>query len=210
MDGIVGTVKNLVYRRVLLGDVVINTPKEFANFADQITSVDCLFLEYTELLKEPEEVTNAPPIPSTLKIHKVQRVANGPNSFSNLFFKLSEDIEPFYTETYGIQCGHRVNNIDDESLCNNCYKMYVRGEGVVKVSRVLPVVSRRLFLCLIKSFQFYCKVLSEIHQRCFEVFDLVRLFIYISREGLLNLLNGISILKILTSTVHNRMNISSE
>ena len=62
---------------------------------------------------------------------------------------------------------------------------------------VLPVVSRRLFLCLIKSFQFYCKVLSEIHQRCFEVFDLVRLFIYI-RKGLLNLLDGISVLKILT------------
>ena len=40
--------------------------------------------------------------------------------------------------------------------------------------------------------------LAEIHQRCFEVFDLVRLFIYISREGLLNLLDGISILKILT------------
>ena len=69
---------------------------------------------------------------------------------------------------------------------------------MLKVSSVLPVVSRRLFLCLIKSFQFYCKVLSEIHQRCFEVFDLVRLFIYISREGLLNLLDGISILKILT------------
>ena len=59
MDGIGGTVKNLVYRRVLSGHVVINTPKEFANFADQITSVDCLFLENTELL------------PSTLKIHKV-------------------------------------------------------------------------------------------------------------------------------------------
>ena len=132
MDGIGGTVKNLVYRRVLSGDVVINTPKEFANFADQITSVDCIFLENTELLKEPEEVTKAPPIPSTLKIHKTQRVANGSNSFSNLFFKSSEDIEPFYTETYGIQCGHRVNNIDDESLCNNCYKMYVRREEWLK------------------------------------------------------------------------------
>ena len=67
---------------------------------------------------------------------------------------------------------------------------------MVKVSSVLPVVSRRLFLCLIKSFQFYCKVLLQIHQRCFEVFDLVRLFIYISREGLLNLLDGNSILNL--------------
>ena len=81
MDGIGGTVKTLVYRRVLSGDVVINTPKEFANFADQITSVDRLFLENTELLKEPEEVTKAPP---SLKIHKVQRVANG-HIFQPLF-----------------------------------------------------------------------------------------------------------------------------
>ena len=85
MDGIGGTVKNLVYRRVLSGDVVINTPKEFTNFADQITSVDCLFLENTELLKEPEEVTKAPPIPSTLKIHKVQRVANDQTHFPTSF-----------------------------------------------------------------------------------------------------------------------------
>ena len=83
MDGVGGTVKNLVYRRVLSGDVVINIPKEFANFADQITSVDCLFLENTELL--PEEVTKAPPIPSTLKIHRVQRMANGQTHFPTSF-----------------------------------------------------------------------------------------------------------------------------
>ena len=41
MDGIGGTVKNPVYRRVLSGDVVINTPREFAKFANQISSVVC-------------------------------------------------------------------------------------------------------------------------------------------------------------------------
>ena len=41
MDRIGGTVKNLVYRRVLLGDVVINTPREFAEFANQISSIVC-------------------------------------------------------------------------------------------------------------------------------------------------------------------------
>ena len=43
MDGIGGTIKNLVFRRVLSEDVVINTPKEFATFADQISNIDCLF-----------------------------------------------------------------------------------------------------------------------------------------------------------------------
>ena len=32
MDGIGGTLKNLVYRSVLSGDVVINSPREFAEF----------------------------------------------------------------------------------------------------------------------------------------------------------------------------------
>ena len=41
MDWIGGTEKNLVYRRVLSGDIVINTPREFAEFANQISSVDC-------------------------------------------------------------------------------------------------------------------------------------------------------------------------
>ena len=41
MDRIGGTVKNLVYRRVLSGEVVINTPREFAEFANEISSVDC-------------------------------------------------------------------------------------------------------------------------------------------------------------------------
>ena len=50
MDVIGGTVKTLVYRRVLPGDVVINTPQEFAEFANQISSVDCLFLDKSQTL----------------------------------------------------------------------------------------------------------------------------------------------------------------
>ena len=54
MDGIGGTIKNLVYRKVLSGDVVIDTPKKFAEFANEISNVDCLFLSKEQLLKEPE------------------------------------------------------------------------------------------------------------------------------------------------------------
>ena len=69
-----GLVENLVYRRVLSGDVVINTPREFAEFANQISSVNCLFLNKSEFIQEPEEVSKAMPIPSTLSVHKVSRV----------------------------------------------------------------------------------------------------------------------------------------
>ena len=53
IDRIGGTVKNLVYCWILSGDVVINTSREFAN---QISSVDCLFLNKSEFILEPEEV----------------------------------------------------------------------------------------------------------------------------------------------------------
>ena len=98
MDGIGGTVKNLVYRRVLSGDVVINTRREFAEFANQISSVDCLFFERSEFIQEPDEVSKAMSTPATLKVHNVSHVRNVPQSFSNHFFKLSEDFEPFHVD----------------------------------------------------------------------------------------------------------------
>ena len=110
----------------------INTPREFAEFANQINSVDCPFLEKSEIIQEPEKVSKATAILSTLKVHKVSRVRNGPHSFSNHFLKLSEDLEPFHAIKYGVQCGHSVNNINDESLCNNCYKRYILGEEWLK------------------------------------------------------------------------------
>ena len=92
------TVKNLVYRRVLSGDVVINTLREFVQLANQINSVDCLLFGKSEFIQEPEEISKAMPIPSTLKFHKVTCVGNGPHSFSNYYFKLGEDLEPFHVQ----------------------------------------------------------------------------------------------------------------
>ena len=74
MDCIGGTIKNLVYRKVLSGDVVTDTLRKFAEFSNEISNVDCLLLSKEQLLKEPEEVAKAAPIPTTLKIHKVKRV----------------------------------------------------------------------------------------------------------------------------------------
>ena len=84
MNGIGGTIKNLVYRKVLSRDVVISTPKKFAKFANEISNVDCLFLLKEQLLKEPEEVAKAAPIQTTLMSHKVKQVKER-NSFVNKF-----------------------------------------------------------------------------------------------------------------------------
>ena len=131
MDGIGGTLKNLVYRRVLSGDAVINTPPKFAEFSNQISSVNCLFLDKPEFIQEPEEVsTHANTV--NIESSKFSRVRNGPHSFSNHFFKLSEDFEPFHIEKYGVQCGHSVSNINYESVSNNCYKRHILGEEWLK------------------------------------------------------------------------------
>ena len=45
IDGIDGTIKNLVYRKVLSGNVVIHTPEKFAEFANEISNVNCMFLQ---------------------------------------------------------------------------------------------------------------------------------------------------------------------
>ena len=122
-------VKNLVYRRVLSGDVVINTLREFVESANQISSVNCLLLGKSEFIEEPEEISKTTPILSTLKFHKVSRVRNGPHSFfSNYYFQLSEDLELFRVQKCGKLCGHSVNNINNESLCNNGYERFIFGE----------------------------------------------------------------------------------
>ena len=73
VDGVGGTVKNMVYRRVLTGDIVIDTHKQFANFAQEVCNVDSLFLPDESLIEEPEQIKHAKPIPHTLQKHKVVR-----------------------------------------------------------------------------------------------------------------------------------------
>ena len=75
MDGIAGTVKNVVFRHVKSGKSLINTPKEFSTYADKIVDgVTSLYLAADEVLEEPAETEKAPKIPQTLQIHKVKRL----------------------------------------------------------------------------------------------------------------------------------------
>ena len=56
MDGIGGTVKNTVFRKVLSGKVVIRSPEDFTRYANQICQVDSLYLPTAEIPDEPEDV----------------------------------------------------------------------------------------------------------------------------------------------------------
>ena len=73
MDGLGGTVKNTVSRKVRSGEVVIDSPEEFVKYANQICQVDSLYLPTAEIPDEPEDVQYLSSTPDTLKTHRVVR-----------------------------------------------------------------------------------------------------------------------------------------
>ena len=56
MDGIGDTIKNMVFKKVLSSSTVINTPKEFAEFANTVSAIFCLYFPNEDLLQEPDHV----------------------------------------------------------------------------------------------------------------------------------------------------------
>ena len=94
MDGIGGTIKNLVFRRVKSGQMVINSPSEFASFADEICSpVNSLYLPEDKVMVEPEKVRCATAIPDTSQIRQKNE-----KRLCMEFYYLSFDNDPFFTQ----------------------------------------------------------------------------------------------------------------
>ena len=129
MDGIGGTIKSKVFRRVLSNEVVINNPREFVEFADSICNVDCLYLPDFELLEEPEFVQDVTPIPETLKTHKIIRCYTKHGVAYNKFYYVSSDQEQHFQQWYGLSCGHAENDTDGNT-CAYCLKKYNKKERV--------------------------------------------------------------------------------
>ena len=63
MDGVGGTLKNVIFRKVKSGKVVVYTPEEFANFASQfVPSSITIYLPKEEEIKEPSDRQESPAI----------------------------------------------------------------------------------------------------------------------------------------------------
>ena len=74
MDGIEGTMKNLVFRDVKLAKCIIETPKDFAQYTNKsIKRVSSLNVPTSDVMQEPDSIENAPKIPNTLEIHKIKK-----------------------------------------------------------------------------------------------------------------------------------------
>ena len=94
MDGIGGNIKNMVFKKVLSGTTVINTPKEFAEFVNTVSTISCLYLPN----EESDHVKDCTPIPNTTKTHKIVRSYTSKGAPCNKFFYLSNDEEPHFVE----------------------------------------------------------------------------------------------------------------
>lgn len=130
MDGVGGTIKNLVFRAVKSEKIAVKTPEEFANAANEVVpSIQSLYMPIDDMLKEPAEVASAPAIPETLQVHKVVRKINKDNVPFIEFFKLSKDDKPAYTHCYRSEedpqvCGHQDHSEINDNTCGHCLVTY--------------------------------------------------------------------------------------
>lgn len=128
MDGVGGTLKNVIFRKVKSGQTIINTPEDFAKVAVKfVPSITTVYLPKEAEIVEPADIDNAPLIKDTLQVHKLERYLNKRNEVSIKFFKTAADEEPFYTQWYskvnGLICGHKESNAH-ENQCAECHKLY--------------------------------------------------------------------------------------
>ena len=109
MDGVGGTIKNRVYRDMMSDKCVIKSAKEFSNYANKVVNgITSLYLPEADLLTEPDDIEEAPKIPETLSIHMLVRNLNKDSICSIQFFNLAADIEPLFTQCYGMDGGPAV------------------------------------------------------------------------------------------------------
>ena len=116
MDGIGGTLKNVVFRQVMSGKIIINSAEEFCKAANQFCpSITTLFQKANIIPSEPDDIEKAPIIPATLKIHMLKRSVTPTivETIIKLYF-LSNGKEPCCVQKYATRkkYGHADHEFD--------------------------------------------------------------------------------------------------
>ena len=129
MDDVGRTIKNILFRKVNSGQIVVHTPKEFSDAAMKfVPSIITVCLPRSDEIVDPESIHQAPSIPETLSIHKFVRQINDRGDCSIEFFKTVVDQEAFHIQWYkrasDVVCGHEKSNKGD-SECSTCGEWYI-------------------------------------------------------------------------------------
>ena len=78
MDDVGGTIKNVIFRKVKSGQIVVHTPKEFSDAAMKfVPSIITVYLPASDEIVETESIHQPPSSLETLSIHKFVRHING-------------------------------------------------------------------------------------------------------------------------------------
>ena len=136
MDGVGGTVKNMIFQHVKSRKCVINGATDFAEYANKIINdISCLYLAENEIMAEPQDIEKSPKIPRTLKVHKVLRTYNEDNVCKMEFYELADETDPFHIRWYSKEgdpevCGHNRLPLSYEidQTCGYCKGRYKGNE----------------------------------------------------------------------------------
>ena len=125
MDGVSGTVKNIIFRKVQSDFVTIIAPLEFHQAVLKFVPwIHTVYLADADVLSEPENIEQKN-IPETLTVHHIERFQMK-GVYALKFFHLAEDEQPFYTQWYVngkdvVICGHESSEFDDNH-CASCHE----------------------------------------------------------------------------------------
>ena len=102
MDGVGGTVKNVIFRKVKSGQVVIYSTQEFSEAAKTLVpAIHAVYLPENENIIEPKGIKSSRKIKETLKIHKLERKVDPNGNTCISFYKIVDDEELFHVQWYG-------------------------------------------------------------------------------------------------------------
>ena len=101
MDGIGGTLKSCIYRDVISGRSLIDTPKPFAKHANKgVKDIASLCFPAEDALIEPDDIEASPRITDTFQIHMIKRFFDEQKVPHLQFFKMATDRKTFFTQFY--------------------------------------------------------------------------------------------------------------
>ena len=111
MDDEGETIKNIIFRKVKSGQIVVHTPKEFSDATMKlVSSIITAYLPKSDEIVESQSIHQAPSIPETILIHKFVRRINYRGDCSIEYFKTVVDQEAFHIQWYkrasDVVCGH--------------------------------------------------------------------------------------------------------
>ena len=125
MDGIGGTVKNIVFRKVKSGFLTIDSPFEFYQaIKNYVPAIKCVYISNEDVFDEPENMEQEfIPIRETLKIHKIER-SEMKGIYELKLFYLAEEKKSFSTQWYANRKDVLVSGHDDGEVDTNHYAAF--------------------------------------------------------------------------------------